>query len=668
MFIRFVSGLLLAFSVTCAFATSAPAPLSVQAFFSYPQISNAQISPDGQYLAMVVSDSKTGEDQKGLVVLNLKSKKVTANFKTIGDQVIDQYWWANDERILVATATQTGSLDSPIPDGELFGINVDGSDSAQLLGVLPGGADAFTHIGKHETLNYFEQMLYIPPDNAKQVVVQTYTGRNQPDRAYALDIYNGTIRNIAKSPAANGMLLTDNAGNVRLATGSNTLTGEAKLFYRASGDALDWKNLSSLYSSDDPADSPLQPLGFAADDKTIYWLGRTNDSTLGLYALDPDSLKMKLLYGDPEVDVGDFIWSFNWQKTQKIIAVKTIPGLPALHILDSDSPKAQDLASLYAAFPDQTVDITSNTRDGSLMVAYVHSDRNPGAFYLLDAKKSQLSLLFKALPAIDPQQMANMRPIEFKARDGLSIHGYLTLPPGSDGKNLPLILNPHGGPHGIRDYWGFDPETQFFASHGYAVLQVNYRGSGGYGMNFQDLGYRHWGTTMQSDLADAVHWVIKQGIVDPKRICIYGASYGGYAAVENTILYPDLYKCTVAYSGVYDLTLMDKSDFSHYAYGDRFLKVVLGDDSAKLKAESPVYNADKIKDDIFIIYSGADKRVVPENSEELMAALDKLGKPYKKLYKRNEGHGYAKPEHRFELYTQMLDFFNKEIGPDAVKH
>jgi dipeptidyl aminopeptidase/acylaminoacyl peptidase len=666
--------LLLLLSVTVllgsARATQSPQP-TVQAFFSYPQISDVQISPDGRYLAMVVADDKTGEDRKGIVILNRSDFKATAKFRTIGDQDIYNYWWANDERLLIATATQTGSLDSPIPDGQLYGINVDDTKQKLLLGNLPNASNEFTHINPQHDLHLFWRMLYIPPEKAKQVVVQTYqpfSGRNQPDRAYSLNIYDGALRDVTHSPAADGTFLTDNAGAVRLATGSNTLTGQAKFFYRASGDTLDWKDLSVLYKQDDPADSPLSPLGFAADNQTIYWLGRTQSMTTGLYALDPDSLKVKLLYGDPDFDLDDWIWSFEWHKTRHIIAVMTMPGLPALHVLDSNSPKAGYLASLYDAFPGQIVNITSNTRDDSLMVIFVHSDRNPGAYYLFNTKDNKVSLLFNLLPGIDPQKMATMRPVTFHARDGVTLHGYLTLPPGSSGKNLPLILNPHGGPHGIRDVWGWNPEVQFFANHGYAVLQINYRGSGGYGMNFQDMGYRHWGTTMQSDLADAVHWAVTQGIADSKRVCIYGASYGGYAALENSILYPDLYKCTVGYVGLYDLTLADRASFGHFAFGQRFVDAVLGTDTATLKAESPVNQADKIRDSLFLIYGGADKTVVPENAEEMMTALDKAGKKYEVLYERNEGHGFGKPEHNFQLYSRMLQFFDKYIGPGPTEH
>ncbi|MGH8283858.1 MAG: alpha/beta hydrolase family protein [Gammaproteobacteria bacterium] len=652
----------------CAAEPAAVVP-PVQAFFSYPQISDVQISPDGKYLAMVAASDKTGADHKTLIVMRADDHKVTANFQTRLRQKIYEYWWANDERLLIATATQPGSLDEPVPDGQLFGINVDGSAVKLLMGYFPSGQSEFSHITRNDQPLVFQSLLYIPPNDAQNVVVQAYTGANKPEQAYSLNIYYGTLFNPAYfSSAANGDMLTDNNGDVRLALGNNIKTGVEKFFYRPAG-ASGWRNLSTLYQNGDPAFTSSRPVGFAADNKTIYWLGRTPSSTLGLYALDPDTLKTTLLYGDPDYDINQVITSFDWQKTQHIVAVMTMPGYPALHILDNKSAEARDLALLYATFPNDIVDITSNTRDESEMIVYVHSDQNPGAYYLFDARNKTANLLFNSLPGIDSKKMARMRPVTFKARDGVTLHGYLTLPPGSSDKNLPLIINPHGGPHGLRDEWGWDPEAQFFASRGYAWLQVNYRGSGGYGMKFQDMGYRHWGTTMQSDLADAVHWAITQGIADPKRICIYGASYGGYAALENSILFPKLYQCTVGYAGVYDLTTLENSDFAiRYAFGDRYLDVVLGDDESALKAESPVYQVDKIQDPVFIVYGGADTRAKPKNDIELIAALKQTGKKYQVMYEPDEWHGYAEPEHRFALYTRMLAFFDKYIGPGAIAH
>jgi dipeptidyl aminopeptidase/acylaminoacyl peptidase len=303
------------------------------------------------------------------------------------------------------------------------------------------------------------------------------------------------------------------------------------------------------------------------------------------------------------------------------------------------------------------------------MVVYAYSDKNPGDFYLFDAKTAKVALLFSEKPEIDPEQMAAMQPVTITARDGVVLHGYLTVPAGSDGKNLPLIMNPHGGPHGIRDYWQFNPEAQFFSNHGYAFLQVNYRGSGGYGARFQDMGYRHWASTMQDDLADSVQWAVKQGIADPKRMCIYGASYGGYAAMESAVRYPDLYKCVVGYVGLYDLNLAEKHyAVENFASGKRSNYIYLGDDAKQLAADSPVNNADKLKASVFIIYGGQDKLVVPENASEMLSALDKAGKPHEApLYRADEGHGFRKVENNIELYTRMLAFFDQYIGPDAAK-
>ncbi len=189
----------------------------------------------------------------------------------------------------------------------------------------------------------------------------------------------------------------------------------------------------------------------------------------------------------------------------------------------------------------------------------------------------------------------------------------------------------------------WDPETQFFASRGYAVLQVNYRGSGGYGMKFQDAGYGHWADSMQDDLADGVQWVVKQQIVDPKRVCIYGASYGGYAALENAERYPNLYKCVVGYVGLYDLKTMNDNDFSHYAAAKHYTGTALGRDDAVLTAESPISGADKLNAPVFIAYGGQDKRVIPANAEEMMSAMDKAGKKYYKLYESLEQHGFYNP-------------------------
>jgi dipeptidyl aminopeptidase/acylaminoacyl peptidase len=264
--------------------------------------------------------------------------------------------------------------------------------------------------------------------------------------------------------------------------------------------------------------------------------------------------------------------------------------------------------------------------------------------------------------------MAEMKPITFKARDGLLIHGYLTLPHGA-GKDVPLIIHPHGGPFGIRDEWGFDPEVQYLAYHGYAVLQVEYRGSGGYGNAFMEDGYRQWGGTMQDDLTDATHWAVQQGIADPRLICIYGASYGGYASLEGVEKEPDLYRCAVGYAGVYDLVKMrNEANTLRGELLGPFMERTVGDDEAALREYSPYLHVDKIKAALFLAHGGADYTVAIAHADELRDALDKIHKPYEWVYYRNEGHGFYTLEHQVDIYTKMLAFFDKNIGPEAASH
>ena len=665
-------------------AEGAAVPLPVQAFFSYPQISDVKISPDGKYLAVVVSDDKSGQDRRSLTIIGSKDRKARNTFNVSDGTDIMNYWWANNERILIATATETGALSAATPDGALYAINVDATQSLQLLGYKPDmpaehaemkdTTANFTHLQRSSSNEdthkdyIFNGMLFIPNVNARHVLVDGWATDSSRVQALDVDIYSGAIRVLETSPTDGGGFMSDANGQVRLAWGVKKFDGSPQLFYRDAGDLAKWRDLSALYQNIDPADEDTGPLGMSQDGKMIYWRGRTAASTLGLFSVNPVDMSKQTLYSDATLDAADFIYGDFADNKRKILGVETFPGLPVLHVIDQKDPETAVLLALRSAFPGQEVNITSATRDGTSMIVYVASDRNPGEYYLFNRKTLKADLLFSVLDKIDPQFMATMQPITLKARDGLTLHGYLTVPRGQASKNLPLILLPHGGPHNTRDYWGWDPEVQFFASRGYAVLQVNFRGSGGYGLKFQSLGYRNWGTTMQDDLADAVDWAVQQGIADPKRVCIYGASYGGYAALENVIRYPHLYKCAVGYVGVYDLTLEAKyGDVHRSASGRNFLEIVLGNNQEELKKYSPVFNADKITVPVFVAYGGRDVRVVPDNAEELMKAMDAAGKKYEYLFYPYEVHGFLKPQDRFELYTRMISFINAYIGGNTAK-
>jgi dipeptidyl aminopeptidase/acylaminoacyl peptidase len=303
------------------------------------------------------------------------------------------------------------------------------------------------------------------------------------------------------------------------------------------------------------------------------------------------------------------------------------------------------------------------TRDGKLAIIGANSDRLPGMYFLFDVEANQLSRIVSVLPGLDPVQMRPMEPYKLKVRDGTEMYAYLTRPDDGDGP-FPMVVLPHGGPHGVRDYWAFSPDVQMLASRGYAVLQVNFRGSGGYGRDFLYTGYGKWGTLMQDDLTDATQWAIDSGIAARDRVCIYGGSYGGYAAAMGVVREPDLYQCAIAYVGVYDLELMfEKGDIPTRDSGITFLKEAVGEDEADLRARSPLHNMHRLKAPIFIVHGGEDFRVDVEHAYRLRKRLEELDKPYEWMLKEKEGHGFYRPENRLELYQRMLAFLGEHIGP-----
>ena len=288
----------------------------------------------------------------------------------------------------------------------------------------------------------------------------------------------------------------------------------------------------------------------------------------------------------------------------------------------------------------------------------VSSGREPGRYFLYDAAHGKAEFLLAVRPWIHPERMGEVEPFTMKARDGLALHGYVTRPPGKENaRNLPMVVFVHGGPYGVLDFWEYDPWVQMLATRGYAVLQVNFRGSGGYGEAFIRAGYREWGAKMQDDVTDATRWAIAQGIADPRRICIFGGSYGGYAALQGVVRDPDLYRCAIGYVGVYDLALMySRGDIPQSLYGENYLKVVLGEARDELRRRSPAASAGRIKARMMLVVGGQDKRVPPAQGQAMRSALGKAGVEHEWIHERTEGHGFH-GERNVERLMQRIDAF-----------
>jgi dipeptidyl aminopeptidase/acylaminoacyl peptidase len=345
------------------------------------------------------------------------------------------------------------------------------------------------------------------------------------------------------------------------------------------------------------------------------------------------------------------------------VAAFVFHGRPRVIYLEPGHPDVELHKALSAQFPDATVQLDSSTDDGSKMLAYVSSDRDPGVVYLYDRKSNKADQLFVSMAGIDPEQMAFRRPITFQARDGVRIDGYLTLPKVKTAQKPPLILIPHGGPHGVQDSWYFNTDAQFLASRGYAVLQVNYRGSGGRGDQFKESGHRQWGGKLLDDLIDGVKWTVAQGEVDGSRMCAFGSSFGAYASLMLAAREPDMFKCAAGYAGVYELPLLLEEDEgkANSRYQSEMVRY-LGQDAAELARFSPTRNAAAIKAGVLLIHGGKDKRAPKEHAFLMKEALEKAGHPPEWYYVDYEGHGFYDTENQTEVYKRLENFFAKYLG------
>lgn len=658
-FHRWLAVGLLAIIGQSALADTATLPIdpTIQAFIHPADFSQVRISPDGKYLSAVVP-MPDKPYQNLLAILDGQTGKVEKVIPSGHDALISQYFWAGNGRLIASMATKPNGLDTPRLTGELFAIDPDGKHQLNLFGYRAEGGNLLAR-GSHQryaaaspisTQLIDGQYILIGVSDFSNDRRGTYTTTEK------LDISNGHTIRVGISPARNAQMIADHRGIVRVASAENSF-GRLLLWTRPDNDT-NWR----LQNDPQISGQTITPIGFNRDNTKVYVLASQSHGPDAIELMNPADGTMTMVFQGKFANPGELLHTAD---RQDFYAVVDRDGTPSLHYIAPDSMEAQTTRALAANFPGEFVQFTSFTADGKRAIALVSSDRNPGDYYLFDLATHNARLLFSAKPWINPGRMRPMTPIALVARDGTPLHGFLTTPAGH--KPYPLVVLPHGGPHGVFDEWGFDPEVQLFATHGFAVLQVNYRGSGGYGLDFQKLGYRQWGLTMQDDLTDATHWAIQQGYAAAGHVCIYGGSYGGYAALEGTVREPDLYACAIGYAGVYDLRVqLDKSDTQTIDMGVSYLDLVLGRDRAKLLAQSPLSGVDRIKAQLLLIHGKADPRVPFKNFSEFTDALDKAGIHYESLVEPDEGHGFYAPIHRLAAYSMMLRFLDQNLHPAST--
>lgn len=624
--------------------------VDVQAYVKKDSFNDIKLSPNGDYYAATVML----DDKTALAILRRSDNKLTANFRLGKNTHVSDFWWVNPERVVISIDEKFGALDQPRGTGELYAINADGTQAELLVGQRVAGAGLGTLIQTKKVERIAAFLVDDLKGDDKGVVVSVMPFSADPyTRAERLDVYNGRRTPLARAPVRNAFFVTDNQGVVRFASGFG-VDNVRKLYYRKGGGA-EWR----LLSDEAVTGHKEWPIGFSSDDATAYFETEQAEGPNAIVAFDIDGETRKQVLSDGDVDPGRFIYR---NGTMTPVGAFFMDGKPRTAFFDNGSPEARLYRSLEAAFENQAVRITSQTADGRLALVQVSSDTNPGDFYIFDTVSKKADHLLSRRDWFDPDKMATVKPVKLPARDGLVLHGYVTLPRGSSGKNLPTVVMPHGGPYGIQDTWGFDGDAQLLADAGYAVLQVNFRGSGGYGQAFTKAGAREWGGKMQDDVTDATRWMIQQGIADPKKICIHGASYGGYAALMGAAKEPGLYQCAAGYVGVYDLpTMHTHGDIQRRGSGETYLREWIGD-RAGLAVVSPNRLADRIKVPVFLAAGGEDERAPIEHSKMMEQALKKAGVPVETLYYPNEGHGFYVEANRKEYYTRLLAFLSQHLG------
>jgi dipeptidyl aminopeptidase/acylaminoacyl peptidase len=592
-------------------------------FFKNPEQTGHQLSPDGKHLSWLAPY----ERRLNVFVRPIAGGTTTrATSETARD--IAGYFWKGDRILYVKD----------------FG----GDENFHVVSVDIKGGDLKDLTPGEKVRAQIVDTLY---DDDTNIIVSHNRRDPKVFDVFRTNAKTGEEKLIAQNPGNITGWQTDHEGRLRMA--STTDGVNTSLLYRDK-ESDEFKTILTTNFKES-----VDPLFFTFDNRKVYVTSNRGRDKAAVFVFDPQSAKEgELIFEHPEVDVGGLTYS----RKRKVLTTAPYTTWKAERkFLDRESEAI--FRDVESKLPGYEIQFTSTNRAEDKYIVATASDKSRGKRYLYDKATKKLELLADVSPWLPEAELADMKPIKYTTRDGLVINGYLTLPRGVAPKNLPVVINPHGGPW-ARDVWRFNPEVQFLANRGYAVFQMNFRGSTGYGRKFWESSFKQWGKTMQDDVTDGVQWLIKEGIADPKRVAIYGGSYGGYTTLAGITFTPDLYAAAVDYVGVSNLFTFMKTIPPYWKpYLEMFAEMV-GDmekDKDLLASASPVLHVDQIKTPLFIAQGAKDPRVNKDESDQMVAALKKRGVEVEYMVKDNEGHGFRNEENRFEFYEAMEKFLSRHI-------
>jgi dipeptidyl aminopeptidase/acylaminoacyl peptidase len=615
------------------------------AFFRAPMLDYLQLSPDGSQIAAIA----TVEGIQALLVRPTRGGplRFLAKLDEPG-QSIRRVGWASDERILVSV-----EMPSPLAKGvrarqtRLLVVPLDGSDPRYLGRNWP-------HQEYSQFQDHIIDWLWDDPDH---VLINWWQPGQKGASVRSVDVRSGKLGTVTRALPSVSEWSADHLGQVRAGSGSSRSGTRYFLYARASVE----DGFEKVIEFDPFEEKGFFFAGFSEEPSRLYVISDDETGRDAVYSYDLASKQLgPMVFGHPEVDVASLSFS---DRDGRLLAIGYVTDRPRLHFVDEAARAEQAL--LDRRFPATTNRIISRDRDEKLAIVVVSGDTVPPRYHLYHRDSQKLDLLVEAYPGLASRDLAPMKPVHFTARDGLEIPGYLTLPKAAPQGALPTILYVHGGPSG-RDVWGYEPTVQLFASQGFAVLQPNFRGSTGYGSRHAQLGYKQWGLAMQDDLEDAARWLIERGIADPARIGIYGASYGGYAALMGLVRTPDLFAAGASLAGVTDLITMLNDD-TWYRFDDWNTPTVGGrwSDRGQLQETSPANHADRIRAPVLIAHGTQDPIVHVKHAEIMADALEDENKQVVTLLYPDEVHGFLHERNDIDFHDRLVAFFALHLAPAA---